>query len=547
MTSLTAAEAYRALGSYRDRFSARHMRDLFAADPGRARRYSATLGPLHLDYSKNRIDDEGLGLLFGLARERGVESARDAMLSGEKINFTEGRAVLHTALRAPPDVSIHVDGADVVPGVHEVLDRMAVFSERLRSGEWLGATGKPISDVVNIGIGGSHLGPQMVTEALAAFARPEMRTHFVSNVDGADIGSTLDAIDPETALFVVASKSFTTQETMTNAHTARDWFLASGRSLSDVPRHFVAVSTNAEAVSGFGIDPDNMFGFWSWVGGRYSLWSAIGLPIALSIGMTGFRDLLAGARAMDEHFATAPLEENLPVILAMLGVWYINFLDAPTHAVLPYCEYLDRLPDYLQQADMESNGKLAQADGSTARHATGPVVWGSTGTNGQHAYFQLLHQGSHLVPADFIAVVNPPRRYGSHHDLLLANCLAQTEALMLGRDPETTAAAMRDAGADEDSLARLVGHRQFAGNRPSNTVVLEALTPRSLGMLIALYEHKIFVQGVTWGINSFDQWGVELGKQLAGEIYPELTSGPGEQRNPSTAALIELIRKKTIE
>ncbi|MDH3647565.1 MAG: glucose-6-phosphate isomerase [Gammaproteobacteria bacterium] len=545
MNSVATGRAWRALIAYSEKNKSVHMQNLFARDPDRAKRYSALFEDIYLDYSKNRIDDEGMSLLLDLAQECDVAKGIQRMFAGEHINITEDRPVLHTALRNRSDRAVLVDETDVMPAVRKVLSRIEKFSNAVRGGRWQGHTGKAISDVVNIGIGGSHLGPQMVTEALQAYAQSGLRVHFVSNIDGVDISRTLQTVNADTTLFIIASKSFTTQETMTNAHAARDWFLQQGATEADVARHFVAVSTNRNEVARFGIDTDNMFGFWNWVGGRYSLWSAIGLPIVLSVGFARFSELLAGAHAMDEHFRRTPLEQNLPVILALLGVWYINFLGARSHAILPYAEHLRWLPDYLQQADMESNGKQTNLHGSFVDYQTGPVLWGSPGSNGQHAYFQLLHQGTHLVPADFIAVVNPSHDLATHHELLLANCLAQSEALMLGRTLEQTTEQMRADGYDDDTIQRLAPHRVFDGNRPSNTILLRQLEPRSLGSLLALYEHKIFVQGLIWDINSFDQWGVELGKQLASEILPELNEGPAQGRNTSTRLLIEYCRSQT--
>ncbi|MDH3589537.1 MAG: glucose-6-phosphate isomerase [Gammaproteobacteria bacterium] len=542
MSSVTSGAAWRALTAYRDADSVAHLRELFVRDPQRAQRYSASFEGLFVDYSKNRIDDTCLSLLITLARECNLESAIRRMFDGDPVNTTENRAVLHTALRNDSRRPVVVGGRDVMPDVHKVLQRLQVFSDGVRAGHWLGYSGKAIETVVNIGIGGSHLGPQMVTEALSAYATDGLRLHFVSNVDGTDILRALGDCDADTTLFIIASKSFSTEETMTNAQTARNWFLQQGGSTKDIALHFVAVSTNAEKVSEFGIDTANMFGFWNWVGGRYSLWSAIGLPIILSVGFQRFSELLAGAHAMDEHFRQMPPEQNLPIILGLLGIWYVNFLGGRSHAILPYSESLRWLPDYLQQADMESNGKQVTVKGAPVDYDTGPVVWGSPGTNGQHAYFQLLHQGTHLVPADFIGVVNPALRTGNHHELLLANCLAQSEALMSGRTLAETIEEMRLGGYDADAITQLAPHRVFEGNRPSNTILMRALDPRTLGSLLALYEHKIFVQGVIWNINSFDQWGVELGKQLAGEILPALGDGVAAQSNPSTRQLLEYCR-----
>jgi glucose-6-phosphate isomerase len=466
------------------------------------------------------------------------------MFTGEHINSTEDRAVLHVALRNRTDVRMPVDGADVMPEVDAVLARISDFSRRVRDGEWKGYTGKPITDVVNIGIGGSNLGPKMVCHALTPYQSKTPRPHFVSNVDGSHLMETVKGLDPTTTLFIVASKTFTTQETMTNAQSARQWLTAALGTEAAVRNHFVAVSTNAEQVTEFGIDTDNMFGFWDWVGGRYSLWSAIGLPIALAIGYDGFADLLAGAHDMDTHFRSAPLEENLPVIMGLLGVWYIDFAGAKSHAILPYDQYLEHFPAYLQQGDMESNGKHVTRDGVRVDYATGPVVWGQPGTDGQHAFYQLIHQGTELIPSDFIAPIRSHNPVGDHHAKLLANCFAQTEALMRGRTLEEARAAMLDAGLSAAEADRLAPHRQFDGNRPTNTILMDKVTPRALGALIALYEHKIFTQGIVWGINSFDQWGVELGKQLAGVILGELKQGKvSAEHDASTAGLLDYYLK----
>ena len=518
-----------------------HMRELFEDDPRRFERFSLRQGDMLLDYSKNRITAETMGLLMDLARDRGVEQRRNAMFAGERINATENRAVLHVALRNRSNRPMEVDGQDVMPAVNAVLAKMRAFTEAVRSGQWTGYTGKPVRDVVNIGIGGSDLGPLMACAALAHYADGP-RAHFVSNVDGTHLVETLKPLAPETTLFIIASKSFTTQETMMNAAGAKDWFLRAAQDEAHVARHFVALSTNAPAVAGFGIDTDNMFEFWDWVGGRYSLWSAIGLSTALCVGMDRFEELLAGAHAMDEHFRTAPLEANMPVILAMLGVWYNNFFSCGTHAVLPYDQYLSRFPAYLQQGDMESNGKSATLDGHMVDYGTGPIIWGEPGTNGQHAFYQLIHQGTKLVPCDFLAPAQPLNPVPGHHDVLLANFLAQTEALMRGKTPEEAEADMRAAGLSDDEIITLLPHRSFMGNRPSNSILYKRLTPHTLGALIALYEHKIFVQGTIWNINSFDQFGVELGKQLAKTILSELqaTTTP-TTHDPSTNALIAAI------
>ncbi len=521
------------------------MRDLFAHDPERAASFSVRVGDMLVDYSKNRITNETMRLLVELAQQAGVEQLRDDMLAGKPINITEGRAVLHTALRHQGDAPIYVDGEDVMPGVRAVLDHMERFSNAVREGTWLGRTGQRVTDVVNIGIGGSDLGPVMVTEALRAYQSPDLRLHFVSNVDGTHITEALRHLDPNTTLFVIASKTFTTQETLTNAGTARAWFLErTGGDEAAIAKHFVAVSTNREAVSSFGIDPDNMFGFWSWVGGRYSLWAAIGLPIALGVGMDNFRALLAGAYAMDQHFATAPLSSNAPVILGLLGVWYGNFLGAATHAVLPYDQYLHRFAAYLQQGDMESNGKSVDRDGNPVDYETGPIIFGEPGTNGQHAFYQLIHQGTKLIPADFIAPAQSHNPEGPHHAILLSNFFAQTEALMKGKTEQEARAELEAQGLDEPAIAHLLPHKVFAGNKPTTSIMVKRLDPHSLGALIALYEHKIFVQGAVWNINSYDQWGVELGKQLAKAIQPQL-DGADEvaDHDSSTNALIAYYKK----
>jgi glucose-6-phosphate isomerase len=513
-----------------------HLRDLFAAEPDRGQRLAVDVAGLHLDYSKNRVTDETLTLLLALAEAVDLRGATERMFTGAKINETEGRAVLHTALRASADAVIDVDGQNVVPGVHEVLDRMAAFADQVRSGGWLGFTGKPIRSVVNIGIGGSDLGPAMATLALQPYAQAGLDVRFVSNVDGDDIASKTADLDAEQTLFIVASKTFTTQETMTNAASARSWLLERLDDEKAVARHFVAVSTAADEVAKFGIDTENMFGFWDWVGGRYSMDSAVGLSLMIAIGPAGFREMLDGFRTMDEHFRSAPYDRNAPALLGLLGVWYIDFLGAESHVVLPYAQYLDKFADYLQQLDMESNGKSVTLDGERVDYATGPVVWGTPGTNGQHAYYQLLHQGTRLVPADFIGFAHPGHEVGEHHDLLMANFFAQTEALAFGKTSEEVAA--------EGATGALVAHKTFEGNRPTTTVLADKLTPFTLGALIALYEHKVFTQGIVWGLNSFDQWGVQLGKVLAGRIAPELTSAdaPRLGHDSSTNALITRYR-----
>jgi glucose-6-phosphate isomerase len=538
---LTELPAWKALEAHRDAMRGVHLRDLFARDPERALRYSAMLGDrLFVDWSKHRITDDTMRLLLDLARARGVEAARDRMFAGERINTTEDRAVLHVALRNRSDRPITVDGKDVMPGVREVLGRMRDFCARVRSGDWVGHTGEAITDVVNIGIGGSDLGPVMVTEALRPYWHERLRPHFVSNVDGTHIVETLRRLRPESTLFVVASKTFTTQETLANAHTARAWLVDRLHDDAAVARHFVAVSTAAAEVRRFGIDIANMFEFWDWVGGRYSLWGAIGLPIALAVGMDAFEELLEGGHFVDEHFRLAPLEENVPVILGMLGVWYTNFWGAETKAILPYDQYLHRFAAYLQQADMESNGKgVDRAGRRITTYVTGPVVWGEPGTNGQHAFYQLIHQGTRLVPCDFIAPARTHKPVGRHHELLLANFFAQTEALMRGKTADEVRAELAGKLPPE-RVEALVPHRTFEGNRPTTSILLDQVTPFTLGQLIALYEHQIFVQGVIWDVNSYDQWGVELGKQLASAILPELEgdSVPFGAHDSSTVGLI---------
>jgi glucose-6-phosphate isomerase len=537
---LTDLPEWSALTRHRDEFADTHLRELFATDPDRARRYTLQVGDLHVDYAKQLVTDETLHLLRALLEARGVTALRDAMFRGEKINVTEGRAVLHTALRAPRDAVIEVDGQNVVPAVHEVLDRMAGFAESVRSGSWTGHTGRPIRAVVNIGIGGSDLGPAMAYDALRPFTRRDLTVRFVSNVDGADLHEAVRDLDPEQTLFIVASKTFTTLETITNATSARDWLLRGlGAGDEAVARHFVAVSTNAQKVSEFGIDTANMFGFWDWVGGRYSFDSAIGLSLMIAVGPQAFHELLAGFRLVDEHFRTAPPEQNVPMLLGLLGVWYGSFYDAQTHAVLPYSHYLGRFTAYLQQLDMESNGKSVDRQGRPVDWQTGPVVWGTPGTNGQHAYYQLLHQGTKTIPADLIGFARPVAELdaltAAQHDLLMANLFAQGQALAFGR----TAAEVRAEGV----AAEQVPHRTFPGNRPTTTILAGELSPSVLGQLIALYEHKVFVQGAIWDIDSFDQWGVELGKALAKRVEPALIEGtPVAGLDASTAALVDTYR-----
>jgi glucose-6-phosphate isomerase len=534
---LTTRPAWKALEAHHPKVGALHLRKLFADDPERGERMKAEAVGLYLDYSKNRITDETLALLLRLAEESDLRTRIEAMFRGEKINVTENRAVLHVALRAPRGTSIVVDGKDVVPEVHAVLDEMSEFSKRVRSGAWKGHTGKRIRNVVNIGIGGSDLGPVMAYEALKHYSERSMTFRFVSNVDGTDFAEAVRDLDPAETLFIVSSKTFTTLETMTNAHTARDWLLRSlGGDEKSIARHFVAVSTNAAEVAKFGIDTANMFGFWDWVGGRYSMDSAIGLSTMLAVGPDGFRALLAGFHQMDEHFRTAPFERNLPVLMGLLAVWYSDFFGAETVAVLPYEQYLKRFPAYLQQLTMESNGKHVTLDGTEVDAPTGPIYWGEPGTNGQHSFYQLIHQGTRLIPCDFIAFHRTLNPLGRHHDVLLANVFAQTEALAFGKTPEQVRA--------EGTPEWLVPHRVFQGNRPSNTILAEELTPETLGKLVALYEHSVFTQGAIWQIDSFDQWGVELGKVLAQRIIPELqaTDEPELHHDSSTNELIRRYR-----
>jgi glucose-6-phosphate isomerase len=537
MAPLTELPAWKALGEHYKKIEPIHMKELFDKDPKRAEKYTVEAAGLFLDYSKNRITDETLKLLLELAEESGVAARRDAMFSGEKINITEKRAVLHVALRAPKGEKIVVDGEDVVPAVHEVLDKMAAFSERVRSGEWKGHTGKPIKNIINIGIGGSDLGPVMAYEALKHYSDRTRTFRFVSNVDGADfVEATVDLKADET-LFIISSKTFTTLETMTNANSAREWALKGlGGDESAIAKHFVAVSTNAEKVKAFGIDTANMFGFWDWVGGRYSMDSAIGLSSMLAIGPENFEAMLAGFHEIDEHFRTAPLEKNLPVLLGLLAVWYNDFFGAQTVAILPYENYLKRFPAYLQQLTMESNGKHVTLDGSHVNYDTGPIYWGEPGTNGQHSFYQLIHQGTRIIPADFIGFVKAITPLGRHHDILLANVFAQTEALAFGKTPDQVKA--------EGTPDWLIPHRVFEGNRPSNTILAEELDPKTLGKLVALYEHSVFTQGAIWQIDSFDQWGVELGKVLAQKILGEIEDAKAPlAHDSSTTALIERYRK----
>jgi glucose-6-phosphate isomerase len=543
-TPLTETPPWRALGEHSRELAGTHMRDLFSADPDRAGRFSVELDGLLFDYSKHRIDGTTRRLLVDLARASGVPEAAHAMYDGAHLNWTEDRAVLHVALRNRSGRPIVEGGRDVMPDVAAVLAQMERFSDAVRQGEWRGFSGQPIEAVVNLGIGGSDLGPAMICEALGAFAEgPKVR--FVSNVDGSDFIEATRDLDPATTLFVVASKSFTTQETMTNAGTARRWLVQAAGDEKAVARHFVALSTNRELVSSFGIDEANVFEFWDWVGGRYSSWSAIGLSVALAVGFRRFSELLGGAHEMDRHFIESPAEENIPLLMGMLAIWYRNFLGAATRAVLPYSQYLRRLPAYLQQLDMESNGKTVDREGRRVDYDTGPVVWGEPGTNGQHAFFQLIHQGTELVPCDFIGVVNPARRVGDHHEKLMANFIAQTEALMRGRTEDEVASELHAQGLDANATRAVLPHKVFPGNRPTTTILLDRLEPRTLGMLLALYEHQVFVQGVVWRINSFDQWGVELGKVLAGNVLEDerrLIAGEAvdlSRHDSSTQRLIE--------
>ena len=535
---INETDAWKELETHWQETKALRMRDLFAEDDARCERYQLQRCGITLDYAKNLITDQTLKKLIALADAADVPGWTMRMFSGEHINTTEDRAVLHVALRNLGKRIYRVDGKDVMPDVRAVLDHMRDFSEKVRGGTWLGYSGRPITDVVNIGIGGSNLGPLMVCEALAAYQSATPRPHFVSNVDGTHLTETLRNLDPETTLFIVASKTFTTQETLTNAHSARRWCVNHLGTEGAVAKHFVAVSTNIEEVTRFGIRPENIFEFWDWVGGRYSMWSAIGLPIALAVGMDEYENLLKGAHAMDEHFRSADLSENMPVILALLGVWYNNFAGATSHAILPYDQYLKYLPAYLQQADMESNGKRVTRNGEVIPYSTGAIIWGQAGTDGQHAFYQLIHQGTHFIPCDFIVPLNSHHKLSDHHDKLVANCFAQAEALMRGRTIEEARAELAAKKYSEIQIDALAPHRVFLGNRPSNTILVNTLDATTLGALIALYEHKIFVQGVIWQINSFDQWGVELGKQLAQDILNEFSTDRRGQHDCSTRELI---------
>ena len=548
MSKLTQTKSWKALQAHAEDMKTQHMRDLFAQDPGRFNRFNLRINDILVDYSKNRCTEETMKCLMDLASEADMRGAIDRMFGGEKINNTEDRAVLHVALRNRSNRPVIVDGEDVMPAVNAVLDRMRDFTEKVRNGEWLGCTGKRITDIVNIGIGGSDLGPVMVCDALKPFANDGLNVHFVSNVDGTQIVETLKGLSRETTIFVIASKTFTTQETIANAKTARDWFLTRGGTKSAVSKHFVAVSTNATAVENFGIDTDHMFEFWDWVGGRYSLWSAVGLSIALYIGMDNFEKLLAGAHDMDEHFRTAPFEENIPVVLGLLGVWYNNFFDADSHAILPYDQYMHRFPAYFQQGDMESNGKRVTRDGEVVDYSTGPIIWGEPGTNGQHAFYQLIHQGTKLVTTDFLAPIDSKNPIGQHHTMLLSNFFAQTEALMLGKTEDEVRAELVAEGLSGDALEVMIPHKVFLGNKPSNSILFQKLYPETLGSLIAMYEHKIYVQSVIWNLNAFDQWGVELGKQLARKILPELIlDGDVTSHDSSTNGLINEYKTRRMD
>ena len=535
----TQTKSWQNLSDHYDKINSIRMKDLFNRDPERFKKFSLRFHDILVDYSKNLITEETLQLLLGLAHESGVKEAIESMFTGYKINGTENRAVLHIALRNRANTPIKVDGTDVMPDVKAVLEKMKIFSDRIISGEWKGYTGKKITDIVNIGIGGSDLGPVMVTEALRPYAIDGLSVHFVSNIDGTHISETLKGLDPETTLFMVASKTFTTQETMTNAFSARSWFLDHAAEPAHVAKHFVAISTNAEAVTEFGIDKENMFVFWDWVGGRYSLWSAIGLSIACYIGFDNFSDLLQGAYEMDQHFRSAPFKKNIPVLLALIGIWYTNFFGAQSEAILPYDQYLHRFPAYFQQGNMESNGKSVDRGGHKLTYQSGPIIWGEPGTNGQHSFYQHIHQGTKFIPADFLAPAVSHNPIGEHHNILLSNFLAQTEALMNGKTRAEVEAELRQDGKNDDEIQKIAPYKVFDGNKPTNSILFQKLTPKTLGSLIAMYEHKIFVQGIIWNIFSFDQWGVELGKQLAQKIQPELSDDqPVDTHDGSTNGLI---------
>ena len=540
--NFTQTAAFRKLKTHHKSLAKKHLKELFAEDENRYKKFSLRFGDMVVDYSKNLINGRTKSYLMELARECDLQDAIEQMFTGQKINATENRAVLHTALRNRSNEPVLLDNQDVMPDINAVLDKMKTFSDKVRSGSWKGNTGKAITDIVNIGIGGSDLGPVMVTEALKAYAKNDLQVHFVSNVDGTHIAEALKNLNSETTLFLIASKTFTTQETMANAHTARAWYLMNGGTQAGIKKHFVAISTNKIEVEKFGIDSENMFGFWDWVGGRYSLWSAIGLSIACYIGFSNFEQLLAGAHDMDKHFRTTPFEKNIPVVLGLLGIWYNNFHGAQSHAILPYDQYMHRFAAYFQQGDMESNGKSVARDGQAVDYQTGPVIWGEPGTNGQHAFYQLIHQGTKLIPADFIAPAQSHNAIGDHHKILLANFFAQTEALMNGKTREEVEAEM--AGKSPEEIEKMAPFKVFTGNRPTNTILLKKITPKALGSLIAMYEHKVFVQGIIWNIFSFDQWGVELGKQLANKIYPELQNDwPISAHDASTNGLINQYKR----
>ncbi|MCU7837038.1 MAG: glucose-6-phosphate isomerase [gamma proteobacterium symbiont of Taylorina sp.] len=539
MKNLTESSAWLALKEHFNEVKDVHMKDLFAEDSERFENFSVSLNDILFDYSKNRINENTMALLFDLARQSHIEQWRDKMFSGEAINITEKRSVLHTALRNRSSQSVNVDNQDVMPKVKSVLKQMRAFSDQVRSGQWRGYNGHRIKSVVNIGIGGSDLGPHVICDALKSYAQHDLNAYFVSNVDSSHLLETLKQIDPETTLFIIASKTFTTQETMLNAFSARKWFLDQVGDEKAIEKHFVAVTTNIELATEFGINKANTFAFWDWVGGRYSLWSAIGLTIAVYLGMDHFEALLEGADEMDQHFQDVPLEENIPVIMALLGVWYNNFFAAKSYAVIPYSQYLDRLPAFLQQLDMESNGKTVDRNGQRVNYQTGPIIWGQAGTNGQHAFFQLIHQGSQLIPTDFLIPALSHQALSTHHRVLFSNCLAQTKALMLGKNHAEVLAEMKQQGIDEQTIENILPHRVFEGNKPSNTIVFERLTPKTLGSILAMYEHKVFVQGIIWNINSFDQWGVEYGKVLAGQILVDLSQeAKVDNHDSSTNGLI---------
>ena len=543
----TATKAWEKLDGHIYELEDTSLKELFEKDPDRFGKYHLTHGEILVDFSKNLVTDKTMKLLYELAAETDVKDAVEKMFTGDKINRTENRAVLHTALRNRSNTPVYVDGQDVMPQVNTVLEKMKVFSEKVISGQWKGLSGREITDVVNIGIGGSDLGPLMVCEALKYY-RTRLNMHFVSNVDGTHIVETLKGLNPETTLFIIASKTFTTQETMTNAHTARQWFLASGATEADIAKHFVALSTNKAEVEKFGIDTDNMFEFWDWVGGRYSLWSAIGLSIALGVGFSNFEKLLEGAYSMDVHFRTAPAEKNIPLTLAMIGIWYTDFFESETEAILPYDQYLHRFAAYFQQGNMESNGKSVGRDGQVIDYQSGPIIWGEPGTNGQHAFYQLIHQGTKMIPADFLAPAQSLNPTGDHHEKLLSNFFAQTEALAFGKAEEIVVEELKKSGKTDEEIDFLKEFKIFDGNRPTNSILFKRLTPETLGALIAMYEHKIFVQGIVWNIFSFDQWGVELGKQLAGRILPELKDERKvTSHDSSTNGLINAYKKMRSE